>query len=153
MSELRLDHFRNHKKRTFKVVEFAPIDLTLSEQGTTPAIWWSWVPPLSVNALIGKCVRENGLPNALGLTVTGHMPGGPETMTWRVSYEKAKERKDERAMTIFTAKAIAYDAARNRLEEVEVRDGDERMAVFRAMEQINDRPRAEAWATVEIVVS
>jgi hypothetical protein len=56
-------------------------------------------------------------------------------------------------MTVFTAKAIAYDAARNRLEEVEVRDGDERMAVFRAMEQINDRPRAEAWATVEIVVS
>jgi hypothetical protein len=53
---------------------------------------------------------------------------------------------------MFTAKAIAYDAARNRLHEAEAIDRDPGEAAKRAVDALLRNDRTDGSQTIEIVV-
>ncbi len=56
-------------------------------------------------------------------------------------------------MPVFTAKAIAYDAAHQRLAEVEVRHEDEEYAAVKALQAVKNTSQGAYWVTIELQIS
>lgn len=54
---------------------------------------------------------------------------------------------------MFSARAIAYNPAHERLVEVEVRHEDEEYATMKAIRALKDHPKGAYWASIEIVVN
>jgi hypothetical protein len=83
MDTLRIRSFADHNERSFAVVKHGPSGI-LVLQDQESGVRWHFDAPLSVVPLLSQAIRDRGLPNAVGLVISGHMAGETATMRWNV---------------------------------------------------------------------
>lgn len=82
-------------------------------------------------------------------------PNDPAVLNhrWASSIERNEIVNNERTKPMFTAVAVAHDAASKRIAESEDRAKEEGLATVRALLKLKENAHAKDWATIMIVLT